>query len=405
MSPRSPAVDQGPGNRDGHMDAQVHGTADLATAARLAARRRARVRAGQVGLGILGSLAATAATTVTALLTSNRVAVHTIRTASRWFGGSGPDISALVPDDVTATLDVVHDPEDPDGRLDVFRPTDAVGALPTVVCVHGGGFINGTKEMLDDYLAVLASHGFTAVSVEYTKAPEARYPYPVEQLNRALAFLCRPDVARIHHIDTTQFVLAGDSAGAHIAAQAAIAISDPAYAASAGVPAAIPRQHLRALVLASGAVDLTMTQGLLGGVGEGWYFRTVLAAYIGRRDFGADPCCEWAALPENVTAQLPPTFVTTGPWDNLKAHSYSMVTALEDVGAEVETLFFPRATTDRSIGHEYQLDLNTPEARTAMRRVVAFLRAHTTVPLHPGVADAWDDSELAVEEPLVVPAS
>lgn len=82
-----------------------------------------------------------------------------------------------------------------------------------------------------------------------------------------------------------------------------------------------------------------------------------------------------------------------------------MVTALEDVGVEVETLFFPRATTDRSIGHEYQLDLNTPEARTAMRRVVAFLRAHTTAPLHPGVADAWDDSELAVEEPLVVPAS
>jgi len=390
------------------MDAQAHGVAELgelATAAKLAARHRAWVRAGHVGLGVLGSLTATAATTVTALLTSNRAAVHTIRTASRWFGGNGPDTSAFVPGDIAATRDIVYDPEDPDGRLDVFRPSDASDRLPTIVCVHGGGFVNGTKEMLDDYLAVLASHGFTTVSVEYTKAPEARYPYPVEQLNRALAFLCRPDVARIHHIDTTQFVLAGDSAGAHIAAQAAIAISDPAYAANAGLPAVIPRDHLRALVLASGAVDLTMTQGLLGGVGEGWYFRTVLAAYIGRRDFSLDPCCEWAALPENVTAALPPTFVTTGPWDNLKAHSYSMVTALEDVGAEVETLFFPQSSTDRSIGHEYQLDLNTPEAKTSMRRVVAFLRAHTTAPLRLGVADGWDESELAAEDPLVVPAS
>jgi Esterase/lipase len=378
---------------------------EVATAAKVAARHRAWVRAGQVGLGVLGSLAATAATTVTALQTSNRVAVHTIRTVSRWFGGDGPDVSAFVPDDVIAALDVVYDPEDPDGRLDIFRPTEVRDRLPTIVCVHGGGFVNGTKEMLDDYLAVLASHGFTTVSVEYTKAPEARYPYPVEQLDRALAFLCRPDVARIHHIDPTQFVLAGDSAGAHIAAQAAIAISDPTYAAGAGLPATITRNQLRALVLASGAVDLTMTQGLLGGVGEGWYFRTVLAAYIGRRDFSDDPCCQWASLPENVTSALPPTFVTTGPWDNLKAHSYSMVTALEGAGAEVETLFFPQEATDRSIGHEYQLDLNTPEAKTSMRRVVTFLRAHTTAPLRLGVADRWDASALATEDPVVVPAT
>lgn len=371
-----------------------------------AAARTAWRRAGQVGLGVLGSLAATVAATVTVLLTSSRVGVHAIRAVSRRFGGPGPDTAAFVPEDVLATLDVVYDPEDPDGRLDVFRPADAVGALPTIVCVHGGGFVNGTKDMLDDYLAVLASHGFTAVCIEYTKAPEARYPVPVLQLNRALEFLSRPEVASIHHVDPTQFVLFGDSAGAHIAAQAAMAISDPAYAASAGLPAVIARDRLRALLLASGAVDLRMTEGLLGGVGEGWYFRTVLSAYIGRRDFSADPCCEWAALPENVTAALPPTFVTTGPWDNLLAHSESMVGSLQRVGADVETLFFPRETTDRSIAHEYQLDLNTPEAKTSMRRVVAFLRAHTSTPHRTGVSDLWQDADLATPtEQQVVRAS
>jgi len=372
----------------------------MTTAAR-AARHRAWVRAGRVGAGVVGSLAATAATTLTALLTSNRAAVRTIRTASRWFGGTGPDLSSFVPANVIGAHDVIDDPADPDGRLDVFRPADADGSLPTVVCVHGGGFVNGTKEMLDDYLAVLASHGFTTVGIEYTKAPEGRYPLPVEQLNRALAFLCRPDVAQIHHVDPTQFVLMGSSAGGHIAAQAALAISDPAYAASAGLPAAITPDQLRAVVLTSGALDLRMTQGLLGGIGEGWYFRTVLAAYIGRRDFSADPCCEWAALPENVSAAFPPAFITTGPWDNLKAHSHSMAEALERVGADVETLFFPAETTDRSIGHEYHLDLATPEAKTSMRRLVSFLRARTTAPLRPGVADAWDDADLAaLQDPV-----
>ncbi len=365
------------------------------TAAASAGRHRAWVRAGRVGAGVLASLAASAATTLTALLTSNRAAVYTIRTASHWFGATGPDNSPFVPADVVGVHDVIDDPADPDGRLDVFRPADAQGTLPTVVCVHGGGFITGTKEMLDDYLAVLASHGFTTVSVEYTKAPEGRYPLPVEQLNRALAFLCRPDVAQIHHVDPTQIILMGSSAGAHIAAQTALAISDPAYAASAGLPAAITRDQLRAVVLTSGALDLRMTQGLLGGIGEGWYFRTVLAAYIGRRDFSADPCCEWAALPENLSAAFPPTFITTGPWDNLRSHSHSMAEALQRVGADVETLFFPPETTDRSIGHEYHFNLATPEAKTSMRRLVLFLRARTTAPLRLGISDAWDEAELA----------
>lgn len=368
------------------------------------ARHRAWVRAGRVGLGLLGSAVATAATTVTALETSNRAAVRAIRAVSRHFGGPGPDIAGFVPADVTAVRDLVHDHDDPDGRLDLFHPADAVGGLPTIVCVHGGGFINGTKEMIDDYLAVLASHGFTTVGLEYTKAPEARYPRPVVQLNHALDFLSRPGVARAHHVDPTQFVLIGDSAGAHIAAQAAIAITDRDYAEGAGLPAVLTPGQLRAVVLASGAVDLRMTQDSLWGSPEGWYFRTVLAAYIGRRNFGEDPCCEWAALPQQVTADFPPTFITTGPWDNLLAHSTSMVDALEGVGADVETLFFDRATTPRAIAHEYHLDLNTPEAKTAMRRTVAFLRRHTSAPTRLGVSDHWQAADLAVSaEVQVVP--
>lgn len=372
------------------LDAQVVGAQ---------ARRSTWTRVGQVGLGVVGSLAATAATTLTALQVSNRIAVHTIRTASRLFGGEGPDTSALVPEDVLATLDVVHDAADPDGRLDVFRPADADGPLPTLVCVHGGGFVNGTKDMLDDYLAVVASHGFTAVSIEYTKAPEARWPGPVVQLNRALEFLTRPDTAQLHHIDPDQIVLFGDSAGAHIAAQAALAISDPEFAAAAQLPTALGREQVRGVVLASGALDFSLAHGLqggLGGVGEGWYFRTVLSAYIGRRDFAEDPCARWASVPDNVTTDFPPTFVTTGPWDNLGAHSHSMVAAMRAIGADVETLFFPRATTPRSVAHEYQLDLNTAEGRTAMRHLVAFLRAHTTGPLRVGVSDVWEDAVLAV---------
>lgn len=122
----------------------------------------------------------------------------------------------FVPDDVDASLDLVYDARSAQGRLDVFRPAAASAPLPAVVWVHGGGSVAGNKTPLRPYLKVLASHGFVVVNVEYTHAPEATWPTPVTQLNNALAYL----VAHADElgIDPDQLVLAGDSAGAHIAA-------------------------------------------------------------------------------------------------------------------------------------------------------------------------------------------
>ncbi|QGQ18203.1 alpha/beta hydrolase fold domain-containing protein [Cellulomonas sp. JZ18] len=81
-----------------------------------------------------------------------------------------------VPDGVEEVLDEQYRPDDPDGRLDVFRPADATGPLPVVVWVHGGAFVAGTKDGTASYLKILASHGYTTVSVEYTKAPSGTTP-------------------------------------------------------------------------------------------------------------------------------------------------------------------------------------------------------------------------------------
>ncbi|WP_154792571.1 hypothetical protein [Occultella kanbiaonis] len=59
-------------------------------------------------------------------------------------------------------------------------------------------------------------------------------------------------------------------------------------------------------------------------------------------------------------------------------------------GGDVDLLLFDAATTDEAIGHEYQLDLNTPEARTAMEHMVALLRDVTQTPQPlESVSDTW----------------
>ncbi len=121
-----------------------------------------------------------------------------------------------------------------DAYLDVFFPSEieSLETLPTIVWVHGGGWVSGSKDQIANYLRILAGKGFTVVGVGYSIAPGKTYPPPIRQVNAALTYLTRN--AEQLHVDPKSLVLAGDSGGAHIASQLANALSVPA--ALNGVP-------------------------------------------------------------------------------------------------------------------------------------------------------------------------
>lgn len=293
--------------------------------------------------------------------------------------------SELVPDGIHSDLDLVVDDDSDQARIDVFRPQSSEEGLPVVFWVHGGAFIAGEKEPLRDYLRILASHGFTVVNVEYTHAPEATYPTPIIQVNDAIAYAL--DHADQLHIDPDRIVIAGDSAGAHIAAQTAMAISQPAYADAAGLPAAIAPAQLVGVVLFSGPYDPTTVD--YDDASFGFFMRTVLWAYSGTKDFLHDEQFLFAALPEHVDASYPPTFVSTGPADPLLRQNLEWVDALQAAGVDTTTLFFDADEVPDTVGHEYQLAVSTDEARQAMKSSVAFLRDVTGAEYREGVSDTW----------------
>lgn len=161
-----------------------------------------------------------------------------------------------VPSNVSGLLDERYG-EGRDEVLDVFFPTETVGkALPTVVWVHGGGFVAGNKADISGYLKVLAGRGYVTVAVGYSVAPGARYPMPVLQVNEALAFLSRN--AGRYHIDPSRLFLAGDSAGAQIVAQLAATVGNPAYAAMVGVDPAVEGAQVKGIALFCGVYDAAM---------------------------------------------------------------------------------------------------------------------------------------------------
>ena len=276
-----------------------------------------------------------------------------------------------VPRDLVEVTDEAYDVTSPDGRLDVFRPVREE-PLSTIVWVHGGAFVSGSKGDVANYLRVLAGRGLATVGVDYSIAPGARYPEPVRQVAAALAHLV--DHADRLGVDTRRMVLAGDSAGAQIAAQVALLVTDPDYAREVGIDVELPASSLRGLVLFCGAYDFTLAQGStrLGS----WLIDTAIWSYLGSSRRHDERTTRQGSVPEHVTSSFPPSFVSAGNGDPLLPHSVALVEALDRYGVDRETLLFPEDHEPR-LGHEYQFDLDTHDGREALDRCVAFIHRVT----------------------------
>jgi acetyl esterase/lipase len=273
-----------------------------------------------------------------------------------------------VPEGIAAERGLSYAPADRDALFDVFAPANAQAPLPAVVWVHGGGFVAGSRSELLGYLQILAARGFVTIGIDYTRAPEARFPTPVRQTNIALAYIVAN--AQRLNIDPDRIFLAGDSAGAQIAAQTALIISDADYARQMGIDPGMPRPSLRGVVLFCGPYD-PASMNFEGPFAD--FMRTVIWSYIGTRD-PRDARVEKMAVTPHVTATYPPAFISVGNADPLAPQSIALAEALRARRVEVDTLFFPGDHSPQ-LGHEYQLLLSTDAGRLALERAVAFLTA------------------------------
>lgn len=275
-----------------------------------------------------------------------------------------------VPPGVVVQHDLQYAPADPDALLDVYYPAKIEGstqALMTIVWVHGGGWVSGSKDMLAQYASILAAKGYTVVAVGYSIAPGKTYPVPVTQVNTALGYLTN-NAAKLH-IDPQRFVLAGDSAGSQIAAQVANIISAPDYAAMMGITPTIQRRQLRGMILYCGAYDLSLIK--MDGAFRG-FVKTVLWSYTGAQDYATNPRFAPASVAHYVTADFPPTFISAGNADPLLPQSIEFAGTLAAKGVSVDSLFFP-ADHKPALPHEYQFNLDNKAGEMALERSLQFL--------------------------------
>ena len=110
-------------------------------------------------------------------------------------------------------------------RLDVFRRRDgeygAAARRPVLLFVHGGGWIIGNKEHQGlPLLHRFAARGWVGFSINYRLSPRGTFPDHVIDVKRAIAWV-RAHAAE-YGGDPDFIVIAGGSAGGHLASLAAL---------------------------------------------------------------------------------------------------------------------------------------------------------------------------------------
>nr|MBQ8243982.1 alpha/beta hydrolase [Oscillospiraceae bacterium] len=271
------------------------------------------------------------------------------------------DSAIPLPEGIIQCRNISYGSHGDDNLLDVYYPEGTTAPLPTIVSVHGGGYVYGSKEIYRRYGMDLAKRGFAFVNFNYRLAPKWKFPTPLADTNAVLQWVVR-NAAR-YHLDPDRIFLVGDSAGAQIASQYAAIHANPEYAALFQLK--LPKIRIRALGLNCGMYDMAAQASELP--------RKAMALdYLGKALSGDDP--RFRVL-EAISSGYPPAFVTTACHDFLREHAQPMYQLLREKGIEAQWKCYGTENNEL-VGHVFHVNILLEEAIQCNDDTAAFFRQY-----------------------------
>lgn len=241
--------------------------------------------------------------------------------------------------------------------------------LPVIVWVHGGAFVAGSKDGVENWAASLAHRGFAVAAMDYEWAPEAHWPAQVKQIGELCYELIRQ--SDNDHLDMNRVIIAGDSAGAHMAAQFALVHTSPSFVAASGLEPVLPQGALKAALLYCGPYDISqmahpkdrMLRFAMSRVG--W-------SYLGRKHWQNSEEARLTTIQDFVTKDFPPCYITDGNAHSFDPQGRALADALEQLGVMVGRRFFDSSAGE--VTHEYQFSMSQDNAMLCFNDTLEHLR-------------------------------
>jgi acetyl esterase len=208
-------------------------------------------------------------------------------------------------------------------RADICVPKGA-GPHPTLVYLHGGGWVSGTSKTHTKLCMEFAAAGYLTVNVDYRLAPE--HPFPAGLDDCVFAAKWTAQNAKRWNGDADRMAIGGDSAGGNLTAATLISLAGQSDA---------PR--FKAALLLYAMLDIPRAVKATDGNPE--ITNMMIKAYLGdRKELIDDP----RVTPLNgiKPGVMPATLLLVGTADNLVPDTYRMAELLSkaEVPHEVHVL-------------------------------------------------------------------
>jgi acetyl esterase/lipase len=215
----------------------------------------------------------------------------------------------------------------PEGDLQArFYTPEGAGPFPVVVYFHGGGWVIADLDVYDGGARGLASRAKAiVVSVDYRRAPEARFPAAWDDALAAYRWVSAN--AGFFNGDPARLALAGESAGGCLAVATAIAVREAGLPAPCHVLAIYPLAqtgNLNTLSYLENALALPLNRAMVP-----WFLDKLLRSEDDRLDSRLD-------LVHADLAGLPPVTIINARLDPLRSDGTMLADALRKAGVRVE---------------------------------------------------------------------
>ena len=245
------------------------------------------------------------------------------------------------------------------------RRPDWQHPLPTLLYLHGGGFVVGSPETHDALCRQIALRsGWMVLSLDYRLAPEHRFPTAFDDGWDALTWL--HDQGPMFGADTRRLAVGGDSAGGTLAAACAIAARDARLPLAlqllfypgmgCGHDTASQRRYAEGFVIDRRQID--------------WFFGLALRS-------PAD-CTDWRFSPRRAPDHrgVAPAWIGLAQCDPLHDEGLDYAGLLHAAGIPVECRVW------RGVTHDFvKMSRALPEAREAVEAAAQALRAAASRPV------------------------
>ena len=232
---------------------------------------------------------------------------------------------------------------DPAHMLNLYYPegfTASGGKLPSIIYIHGGGWLYGSADVSERYLGYLASQGFAVMGMNYRLLDRANLRDEIADIFDAMHWLGKHGAER--GFDLSKVLVCGDSAGGHLTIlSTCVSFSEKLQAIYnvKPLPFKITACSVSSPVTETSELYISDAKGTPNGEGTAKAYLDMMLGFQG----DAAPWNGHMAASETIPGiDKPPIYIIDSEMDSLSMHTGYLLDTLEKNGCRYEKIFWTK---------------------------------------------------------------